>query len=330
MVFEVYEQAPARQRESKPVSQAGVQPDAPAVSRQDLPAMNLVDSKDFKPLPWEQPDNGSGHKMHMNYRLQKDSIIKNGEGPYHVSRRLLGQDASEADVRTLTRALKEQYGEENNKDSDMQSLRIGQSLVTEKNIRSIMRHIEDPETRQRIGNSLKEGWTEKEQPAAVPFDHDARPGETQPSVIEDRKSFQNDLAAAAIDVGAAKLRSQGHCAQGARLALNEVPLWHIDGGTVDTSIKKDPNGWRSGLRLAQDLADTGLFDSVPLKKIGTRHLQAGYILGRSHHPDYVKDHPEWGGEDYGDIDIVTKKHTPPADGKFYQDSFVLIPKKVKA
>ena len=117
--------------------------------------MNLVDSKDFKPLPWEQPDNGSGHKMHMNYRLQKDSIIKNGEGPYHVSRRLLGQDASEADVRTLTRALKEQYGEENNKDSDMQSLRIGQSLVTEKNIRSIMRHIEDPETRQRIGNSLK-------------------------------------------------------------------------------------------------------------------------------------------------------------------------------
>jgi hypothetical protein len=306
----------------KPIErQAGA---AKAESHESLPSLAVILPRDFTPMPWEQ-----GQKLHMSYQMQKDSRVKLGEGPFHVAKRLLGTDAGDADVRTLTRALAAQYKDEN-PEGDLNGLGIGQPLVHERNVKQILNRIDDQETRSRIADRLKLGWNDFKEAAAVPFDHDARPGETQPDHIEDPDAFLKDIAEAAIDVGAADMRSKGNCAMGARLSFNELPLWHIEGGTVDKPLSKDPNGWRSGLRLAQDLAGSGLFDAVPLSEFGYKNLKHGYILGRNHYPDYVKNHPTWDGEDYGDIDIYTKKHKPPDDGDLYHDSFVLIPKKNKS
>jgi hypothetical protein len=295
----------------------------------DLPSISLVSPKVFTPYPWEQPAPENGRKPHMDYGRHKDTIVHPGEGPFHVAERLLGKGAKDGDVRALSDAMSAQFKEEAKDDKALESLRAGARIVREDNIGQILNRIADPACRERISERLKEGWTDKEQPAAIPFDHDAREGETQPSFIEDDKQFLKDLSAAATDVKAAEYRSRGQCAAGARLAFNELPNWRIDGGTVDKSINKDPNGWRGGIKLATDLASTGLFEQVPLSKIGIDNLKEGYILGRVHYPDYVKAHPTWEGEDFGDIDIVTKKHKPQDDGKLYHDSFVLIPKKHK-
>ena len=292
-------------------------------AQKDLPNLSL-DTPRFTPLPWEAPDPETGHILHPNYERQKDSMIKIGEGPFHVAERLLGEGANSADVKALQNAMIQQYKEETQEAGT--SYRIGHALINESNISQIMNRISDPDCRHRIEEKLKEGWTDKAQPAAIPFDHDFRPGETQPSFIANPKEFLKDFAEAAIDVGAAALRAKGQCAQGARMAFNEIPLWHIDGGTVDVSINKDPNGWRGGIKLADDLFSTGLFDKIPLDKFGYKNLKEGYMLGRVHFPDYVKAHPTWGGEDFGDIDIVTRKHMPQDDGKLYHDSYVLVPK----
>lgn len=292
-----------------------------------LPGLDVVDGRDFTPIPWDVPADKTAPRMHMEYQQQKDTRVKMGEGPYQVSRRLLGDQAKEGDVKLLTTAVKAQYRDEHKDDPNLENLGVGQALVSEDNIKLIMNRISDTEARRRIENCLKPGWSEKAQPSAIPFDHDARESETQPSFIEDPGLFLKDIAAAAIDVDAAGYRSRGSCAQGARLAFNELPLWHIEGGKVDKPMSKDPEGWRSGIRLATDLQTTGLFETVPLKEIGIKNLKEGYILGRLHKPEYVKDHPSWEGEDFGDIDIVTRKHKPEDDGDRYRDSFVLIPKK---
>ena len=263
----------------------------------------------------------------MTYDLMKDSKVKIGQGPYHVAERLLGKDATETDKRALSNALKDQFKEETGKNPDVQGIQIGKPLITKWNIDQILDRLEDPECKQRITERLRQGFTAEESPHAVPLDKRARPGETRPDRIDDDKQFLKDIADAAIEVGAKKLWRQGKCAQGARMALNELPNWNIEGGTVDKSIEKDPNGWRSGITLARDLAASGLFDVVPLKELGIKNLKDGYILGRLHHPEYVKERPGWGGEDFGDIHIVTKIHKPEDDGDTYRETFVLIPKK---
>lgn len=298
-----------------------------------LPALSLhsktnTDSGGFS-LPWQRTPDGF-LQAHMGYQQSKDGIVHIGEGPHHVAKRLLGPNAIPADVNALTDAMTAEYLEEH-PGRKLSGIRIGHPIINEGNIESTLARIGDDAARQRIADRLKDGWTEKEQPTAVPFGPHGRPGETTPSRIDDPEQFLKDIAAAAIDVGAAALRSKGKCAQGARLAINELPLWHIDGGTVDKSINKDPNGWRSGITMALDLGGTGLFDIVPLSKLGYKNLKEGYILGRYHYPNYVKEHPAWDGEDFGDIDIVTKKHMPPNDDSdMYHDSFVLIPKKAKS
>ncbi len=277
-------------------------------------------------LPWT-PDPNGRLKMHMSYGQSKDAIVSLGEGPFHVAKRLLGKDAADADVKAFSDALKEQFKQDESA-SDLSSLRNGHKLLTEENIAEVLSRIADRQSRERITERLKEGWTDREPPVAVPFKGHNRPGETNPDRIEDADQFLKDLADAAIKVGADKLRAKGLCAQGARLAFNTLPLWRIDGGSVDKSINKDINGWRSGITLALDLGETGLFDIVPLKELGYKNLKEGYVLGRYHYPDYVKQRPKWEGEDFGDIDIVTKRHMPPNDdSKMYRDSFVLIPKK---
>jgi hypothetical protein len=320
---EAYAQTPDKQVAKAP---AGEKAEASGQSK-DLPALTLAVTHDFRPLPWNQsPDDGQ-NKLHMSDRMQKDSIVKMGEGPSHVAHRVLGPDASTADVKALTEALKEQYNAEKQSDTALDSLRIGHPLLNESNIGQVLDRIPDENTRHRIEDHLNIGWNDAPQPTAIPFDHDARPGETQPSAILDGDTFRKDLAAAAIDVGAAALRSKGQCAAGARLALNELPQWHIDGGTVDRSINKDPNGWRGGIKMADDLANSGLFDKKLLSEVGVKNLKEGYILGRVHFPAYVKQHEKaWEGEDLGDIDIVTSKHMPEDDGRLYHDSYVLIPK----
>ncbi|MBX9571558.1 MAG: hypothetical protein K2X77_21880 [Candidatus Obscuribacterales bacterium] len=275
-------------------------------------------------LPWN-----AGDKRHMSYDLMKDVRVKINEGPFHVAERILGKDGDDADKRALTKALKEQFAEETAKDPNTQGIRIGYPLVTERNIYQILMRIEDPACRTRIIERVRQGFTDVEQAKPVPLDARNRPGETRPDRIDDGAAFMKDLAAAAIEVGAHKLWAKGKCAQGARLAFNELPHWNIEGGVVDKVISKDPNGWRSGIILAKDLADSGLFDVIPLKDFGYKNLKEGHVLGRYHYPDYVKDRPSWGGEDYGDIDIVTKVHRPPNDGDTYHSSFVLVPKKKK-
>lgn len=277
-------------------------------------------------LPWD------GSHLHMNYQLSKDAIVRIGEGPHHVAARLLGKDALDSDVKALTTALKEQYIDEKNGDPDaLSSIRIGHGLISERNVAQVLSRIPDLAARQRIIDKLVVGWNEKDPPVPVAFDGRGRPGETRPSRMDDPDQFLKDIAAAAIEVGADKLRAKGKCAQGARLAFNQLPLWHIEGGTVDKSINKDPNGWRSGITLAKDLGETGLFDVIPLKEFGYKNLKEGHILGRYHYPDYVKDHPSWDGEDFGDIDIVTKRHRPQNDDtKMYHSSFVLVPKRTKS
>lgn len=275
-------------------------------------------------LPWN-----AGENRHMSYDLMKDVRVKINEGPFHVAERLLGEGASEADRRALTKALKEQFAYETGKDPNTQGIRIGYPLVTERNIFQILMRIDDPPTRTRIIEQVKDGFTNVEPPKAVPLDARNRPGETRPDRIDNADQFLKDLAAAAIEVGAHKLWAKGKCAQGARLAFNELPHWNIEGGVVDKVISKDPNGWRSGIILAKDLADSGLFDVIPLKEFGYKNLKEGHVLGRYHYPDYVNDRPSWGGEDYGDIDIVTKMHKPPNDGDTYHSSFVLVPKRKK-
>lgn len=273
-------------------------------------------------LPW-----GEGSHLHPNYQMAKDGLVKVGEGPHHVAVRLLGAGANTADVKAFTAALKDQFKE----DFPKQDIRVGESLLNDRNVVQVLSRITDQAMRDRIIDRLKINWNETDPPVAVQFEAHGRPGETHPSRIDDGDQFLKDIAAAAIDVGAADLRSKGKCAAGARLAINELPLWHIDGGTVDKSINKDPNGWRSGIQLAKDLAETGLFDVIPLSKLGYKNLKEGYIVGRYHYPDYVKEHKGWDGEDFGDIDIMTKKHRPPNDdAEMYHDSFVLIPKKKAA
>ena len=290
-----------------------------------LPALKVTADRKTA-LPWEVTTNGVA-KEHMGFGQAKDGIVRFGEGPEQVAERLLGQDASRRDVELLTRALEEQYqAETHGRDPQMRSLRIGHSLLTEQNIEAVLKRIKDPTARQRIADCLRQGWSLERQPLPVPFGADGRPDETRPSAIPNPAQFEKALAAAAINVNAEGFRAKGECALGARLALNELPDWHIDGGSVDKSINKDPNGWRSGLKLALDLRATGLFDSIPLRQIGVQNLKAGYIVGRYHNPGVVKQHPSWGGEDMGDIDIKTDKHTPPPDGPYYHDSFVLIPK----
>jgi hypothetical protein len=229
-------------------------------------------------------------------------------------------------VKALTKAMGDQFRQ----DYPGQDIRVGESLLNEKNVIQVLSRITDEASRNRIIDKLKINWNESDPPAAVQFEAHGRPGETHPSKI-DPDLFLKDIAAAAIDVKAAEYRARGQCAAGARLAFNELPMWHIDGGTVDKSINKDINGWRSGVQLAKDLAETGLFDVVPLAKLGYKNLKEGYIVGRYHYPDYVKQHPSWDGEDFGDIDIMTKKHRPPNDDSdMYHDSFVLIPKRKPA
>ena len=323
---EAYAQAPDRQAGKTQAVEAA----ATNGQAKDLPALTLAAAHDFRPLPWNQtPDDGQ-NKLHMSERMQKDSIVKMGEGPNHIAHRVLGPGASTADVKALTEALKEQYNAEKQSETALDSLRIGHPLLNENNIAQVLDRIPDENTRHRIEDQLNIGWNDAPQPTAIPFDHDARAGETQPSAILDGDTFRKDLAAAAIDVGAAALRAKGQCASGARLALNELPQWHIDGGSVDRSINKDPNGWRGGIKMADDLANSGLFDKKPLSEVGVKNLKDGYILGRVHFPAYVKQHEKaWEGEDLGDIDIVTSKHMPEADGRLYHDSYVLIPKVTK-
>jgi len=275
-------------------------------------------------LPWN-----AGDKRHMSYDLMKDVRVKLDEGPFHVAERILGNDANIEEKRALAKALKEQFAHETGKDPNAQGIRIGYPLVTERNIYQILMRVEDPALRTKIVDRVKEGFTDVEPPKPVPLDARNRPGETRPDRIDNPDQFMKDIAAAAIEVGAHKLWAKGKCAQGARLAFNELPHWNIEGGVVDKVINKDPNGWRSGIILAKDLADTGLFDVIPLKEFGYKNLKEGHILGRYHYPDYVKDRPSWGGEDYGDIDIVTKVHRPPNDGDTYHSTFVLVPKRKK-
>lgn len=298
-----------------------------ALSMAALPQLSLnvqADKNEQIVLPWN-----AGDKRHMSYELMKDVRVKINEGPYHVADRLLGKDASETDRKALTQALKEQFAYETARDPNTQGIRIGYPLVTERNIFQILMRIEDPAIRSRIIERVRDGFTEVEPPKPVPLDGRNRPGETRPDRIDDPDAFLKDLAAAAIEVGAHKLWAKGKCAQGARLAFNELPHWNIEGGVVDKVISKDPNGWRSGIIMAKDLAESGLFDVIPLKEFGYKNLKEGHVLGRYHYPDYVKDRPSWGGEDYGDIDIVTKVHRPPNDGDTYHSSFVLVPKKKK-
>lgn len=297
-----------------------------------VPELELVDSaaagrQEF--FPWTRNKSPQEPPLFMGYGQMKDALVKIGEGPYHVSRRLLGSEAAEADVKALSKALSDQYRHEHPEDDAMKGIIIGQSLLNRENIESVLLRIEDYGSRIRISERLAEGWVEKEPPKEVPFDARQREGETRPDRIDDPEQFLKDLAQSAIEVKAAELRARGLCAQGARLSFNQLPLWHIEGGKVDKSINKDPNGWRSGITLAQDLAASGLFDVVPLKELGYKNLKEGYVLGRIHYPDYVKKRPSWDGEDMGDIDIVTKKHRPPNDGPMYHSSFVLIPKGLK-
>ncbi len=328
---EVFKAPPEGDVKDKSPQQAFVQPGKAAdgrvgdQSQQFLPALSLNGGveKDHA-LPWNDSS-----KTHMSYRQTKDAKVKLGEGPFHVAQRLLGPGAKDGDVKALTDAMTKQFLDEHADNPKMESLSNGHWLLNEQNIGQIVNRIPDLETRQRIIDRLKEGFTDKEQPAAVPFPAHNRPGETMPNRIEDPDEFMKDLAAAAIDVGAAAYRAKGQCAAGFRLAINEIPMWHIEGGTVDVSINKDINGWRSGVQMALDFAQTGLFDVIPLSKLGYKNLKEGYIVGRYHYPDYVKDHPSWKGEDFGDIDVMTKKHKPPDDGDMYHDSFVLIPKRPK-
>lgn len=279
-------------------------------------------------LPWNRKA-PQEKPLFMGYQQMKDGLVKMDEGPHHVAQRLLGGKAAEGEVKALQEALKEQYKAENASDPNLSSVLIGHSLLNQKNIVQVLDRIADPEAKLNIAEKLAEGWVEKEPPKSVPFDSRMREGETRPDRIDNPEQFLKDLAQSAIEVKAHELRARGLCAQGARLSFNQLPLWHIEGGSVDKSINKDPNGWRSGITLAQDLAASGLFDVVPLKDLGYKNLKEGYVLGRIHYPDYIKGKPSWGGEDMGDIDIVTKKHRPPNDGPMYHSSFVLIPKGLK-
>lgn len=303
------------------------------VSPVELPKLGLTDGKELEGLrtllPWSDKHPDGRLRQHMSYGQVKDAIVKLGEGPSHVARRLLGTDADEADVKTLTKAMIGQYIDETH-DEKVQHLRNGHVMLNERNVTQILSRIGDEETRNRIIDKLKVGWTEREPPVAVPFEAHGRPGETHPSRIDDPAQFLKDITAAAVDVKADQYRARGYCAAGFRLAINELPNWRIDGGTVDKSINKDINGWRSGLQMALDLAETGLFDKVPLKDLGYKNLKHGYIVGRYHYPDYIKDHKSWDGEDMGDIDVYTPRHKPPDDDdEMYHDSFVLIPKGLK-
>lgn len=294
-----------------------------------LPALSIAeqDMSDRLALPWQKGEDGQ-RKLHMSYQTQLDAIVRLHEGPFQVASRLLGSEAPDADVRAFSKALIQQYKEET-QDKSVKSLRNGHSLLTEDNIDQVINKIGDSSIRQRIVDRLKEGWTELEPPVAVQFPPEAhgRPGETYPSRIDDPQQFLKDITAAMERVKADEYRARGLCAAGFRLAINQLPLWRIDGGTVDRSINKDIRGWRSGVQMALDLAKTGLFDVVPLKELGYGNLKQGYIVGRWHYPDYVKQRPSWEGEDFGDIDVWTRRHKPPQDHpSMYRDSFVLIPK----
>lgn len=307
-----------------------------------LPPLDLIDKAkeaakppearaDRSVLPWTDKGPDGVLRQHMSYGSAKDAIVYLGEGPFHVAKRLLGPSAKDVDVKNLTKALTEQYKEET-KDTDLSSLRNGHSLLNERNIGNVISKIRDGDSRQRITDALKEGWCENEPPVAVPMEAHGRPGETHPSKIENPEQFLKDMTAAMVRVKADEYWQKGLCAAGFRLAINELPLWRIDGGSIDVSINKDIRGWRSGVQMALDLAATGLFDVVQLKELGYQNLKQGMILGRWHYPDYVKNRPSWGGEDFGDIDVWTPRHKPANDSagpNGYRDTFVLIPKGMK-
>lgn len=314
---------PAEAAAHQQASQADTKNNHSEAAQKELPKFTLSSSEVSMALPWAQPDNGDGHKLHMSYDMQKAAKVHDREGSYQVAERLLGKGAQSADLNALNNAMRAQFAHDHPQVTDLDGYMDCRALVDETNIASIINRIGDQDSRHRIEDKLKEGWTDEPAPVAVPFAHDARPGETMPSYIADADRFCRDLAAAAIDAHTVVLWSQGLCAGGARLAINELPQWNIDGGSVDRSILKDPRGWRSGLKMAEDLSSTGLFDRVPLSQIGVNGLKEGYIVGRYS----VRPNPNW-GEDYGDIDIVTRIHRPAPDSpNMYKNSFVLIPKK---
>ena len=311
-----------------PASKAA--PDVAAKPADQDPARAGQDASLRAVLPWTDKNPDGVLRQHMSYGANKDAIVRLGEGPFHVAQRLLGgPSAASGDVQALTKALIQQYKEET-KDFTLESLRNGHPMLTERNIGNVISKIDDAGCRQRITDHLKQGWSAQEAPVPVPFEAHHRDGETNPSHIEDPAQFLKDMTQAMVNVKADDYWRRGLCAAGFRLAINQLPNWRIDGGSIDVSINKDIRGWRSGVQMALDLAQTGLFDVVPLKELGYKNLKQGYIIGRWHYPDYVKDRPSWKGEDFGDIDVWTPRHKPADDSSsMYRDSFVLIPKGLK-
>ncbi len=330
-------QNPAVQNSSDKSSEASKSPEASksGPASDSLPPLRIVDKdggdsrKSVGLLPWEKDEDGK-RQLHMNYDLQINGIVRVGEGPWHAASRILGSKAPYGDLQAFTKALGDQFMEDT-RAKNLKDLPQGYELLTEDNTEKVISKITDDAIRQRVIDKLAESWTEKVPLDAVQFGPDAhgRPGETYPSRIDDPQRFLKDMTAAMEQVKADDYWRRGLCAGGFRLAVNQLPGWNVDGGSIDVSINKDIRGWRSGVQMALDLAKTGLFDVVPLKELGYQNLKQGYILGRWHYPDYVRNRPSWGGEDYGDIDVWTNRHKPADDSRnMYRDSFVLIPKGI--
>ena len=98
---------------------------------------------------------GNDQSPELKDGMQDRAAVRRGEGPYGVAERLLGENASNSDVRALTGALKDQYRDETqNKDFMMNNLKVGHELLTDKNVDQVLSKIDDPEARQRISEQL--------------------------------------------------------------------------------------------------------------------------------------------------------------------------------
>jgi hypothetical protein len=148
--------------------------------------------------------------------------------------------------------------------------------------------------------------------------------ETAPSKIANPMQFMHDIVSIGKQIDSAGMRSgrytstgHGDCAGAVRKDLEKMNIgFHIESDNNE-------GRWRSGVQLGAYLAQSGLFEAVPMSKIGK--LEPGMIKV-SHWNFGNRSQHFFSNEDRGDIQIVGDGSSVPPDGGRYTNSYILVPK----
>jgi len=132
-------------------------------------------------------------------------------------------------------------------------------------------------------------------------------------------------AAESKDVKLQLQRYNKQCGSGAVDQLKTMG-YDIEHGD-EPSAAKSPDAVRTGLRVASMLAAQPGFTAVPISQIhgGMAGLPNGTPIGRYHVDPSGFTMQIRFNEDPGDYDVKTEGHIPRPDGKYFRDSFAVLP-----